>query len=200
MASKRQMFVFNKFKKKYLIKIPQNVTVLYCDQKNILTIINPLKTKTVKLKVKLFFSVESSLIIVTNIPISGTSAADLKSVKKTQGTAVAKIKQVLIEMSYTLYCKLNLTGVGYRVFDYEHLKNQLYFKLGYSHLVYFQIPNTLKTHCQKFTKLFIFGDHSFEDLTQTAALVRACKAPEPYKGKGILYDQEKVVLKKGKKI
>ena len=58
----------------------------------------------------------------------------------------------------------------------------------------------LKVHCQKFTKLFIFGNCSLENLTQTVAQIRACKLPEPYKGKGILYDTEKISLKKGKKI
>lgn len=120
--------------------------------------------------------------------------------KKIQGTTVAKIKQILIESTYTLYQKLNLVGVGYRVFAHEQLKNQIYFKLGYSHLIYFKIPSELNTHCQKFTKLFLFGNCSFDLLTQTASQIRVCKLPEPYKGKGILYDQEKIVLKKGKKI
>ena len=52
----------------------------------------------------------------------------------------------------------------------------------------------------KFTKLFLFGNCSFDTLTQTAAQIRAFKRPEPYKGKGILHDQEKIILKKGKKI
>ena len=48
--------------------------------------------------------------------------------------------------------------------------------------------------------LFLFGDCSYDKLTQTAAQIRSFKRPEPYKGKGILYDQEKILLKKGKKI
>ena len=41
---------------------------------------------------------------------------------------------------------------------------------------------------------------SEERITQVAALLRKCKKPEPYKGKGILYEGEKIKLKKGKKI
>ena len=106
----------------------------------------------------------------------------------------------MIEVTYTLYQKLNLVGVGYRVFAHEKITNQIYLKLGYSHLIYHRIPDEISSYCQKFTKLFIFGNSSINLLTQTAAQIRHCKLPEPYKGKGILYDQEKIILKKGKKI
>lgn len=194
------MLSSNKFKKKYTVKVPQNIKVLYCDKKNIVTFIGFSQTKSLKLKVKLFLTPELYTITVTNIPVLGASATDLKNIKKVQGTTVAKIKQVLIETTYTLYHKLNLVGVGYRVFPYEQSDKQLYFKLGFSHSIYFKVSDSLKTHCQKFTKLFIYGNNSFDNLTQTAVQIRTFKRPEPYKGKGILYDQEKVILKKGKKI
>lgn len=194
------MFSSNKFKKKHTIKIPKNIKILYCDKKNLLTFIGSAQIKSLKLKVKIFLTPTLSLITVTDIPVPEASAIEVRNVKKLQGTTVAKIKQVLIETSYILYQKLNLVGVGYRVFPYEQMENQLYFKLGYSHLIYFKVPNLLQTHCQKFTKLFLYGNCSFESLTQTAAQIRASKLPEPYKGKGILYDQEKITLKKGKKI
>lgn len=194
------MFISNKLKKKYTVKVPKNVNVIHCNKKNIITFIGPLQTKSLKLKVKVFLVPSVNLIVVTNIPVSDSSKTDFKIAKIIQGTTVAKIKHTLIETTYILYQKLNLVGVGYRAFSYESLENQVYFKLGYSHLVYFQIPSLLNTHCQKFTKLFIFGNSSFEVLTQTAAQIRSCKLPEPYKGKGILYDQETIVLKKGKKI
>ena len=189
-----------KLKKRYTVKIPKNINVVYCNKKNILIFIGPLQTKSIKLNVKIFLIPESQLIVVTQIPLSNISAVSLKNAKKLQGTIVSKIKQVIIEVTYTLYNKLNLVGVGYRVFAHEKIPNQIYFKLGYSHLVYFKIPNDLNSFCQKFTKLFLFGNCSFNLLTHTAAQIRSCKLPEPYKGKGILYNQEKIVLKKGKKI
>lgn len=194
------MFSSNKFKKKYTVKVPQNIKVLYCDKKNIATFLGPAQTKSFKLRVKIFLTSESNTITVTNIPVFGASATDLKNIKKVQGTTIAKIKQILIEASYTLYHTLNLVGVGYRVFPHEFLDNQLYFKLGFSHLIYFKVSDSLHTHCYKSTKLFLYGNSSFDNLTQTAAQIRAFKHPEPYKGKGILHDQEKVILKKGKKI
>jgi large subunit ribosomal protein L6 len=187
-------------KKKYSIKVPKNIKVIYCDKKNQVTFIGPLLTKSLKLNIKLLLLPSANLIIISQIPIAGKSAISLKNVNKIQGTTIAKIKQILVEITYTLYHKLSLIGVGYRVFPHEKLANQLYFKLGYSHLIYFKLPTNVSTYCLKFTKLFLFGTCSHDSLTQTAAQIRNCKLPEPYKGKGILHDQEKIVLKKGKKI
>jgi len=194
------MLSSKKLKKKYTIKIPKNIKIIYCDKKNMITFIGPLQTKSLKLDVRIFLIPASQSIVVSDIPVFDSSAVGLKNAKKLQGTMVSKIKQILIEITYTLYNKLSLVGVGYRVFSHEKLSNQIYFKLGYSHLIYFKIPQDINSFCQKFTKLFLFGNCSFDSLTHTAAQIRSCKLPEPYKGKGILYDQEKITLKKGKKI
>ena len=187
-------------KKKYSVKVPKNIKILYCDKKNLITFIGPLSTKSLNLKIKLILIPSSNLIVITSLPVDGKSIIGLKSSKKIQGTTIAKIKQILIEITYVLSRKLNLVGVGYRAFSYEKLPNQMYFKLGYSHLIYFKIPTGLTSNCLKFTKIFLYGNKSYDLLTQTAAQIRSCKLPEPYKGKGILHDQETIVLKKGKKI
>lgn len=194
------MFNLNTLKKKYTVTVPKNIKILYCDEKNIITFVGPLQTKSLELKVKVFLISSLNLIAITDIPVFETSVTGFKNAKSIQGTTVAQIKQILIETTYTLHHRLNLVGVGYRVFAYEQVKNQIYLKLGYSHLIYFKVPNSLNTYCHKFTRLFIFGNCSFDLLTQTVAQIRACRSPEPYKGKGILHDQEKIILKKGKKI
>lgn len=188
-----------KFKTKHTIKIPKDIKTIYCEKTNLLIFVGPLSRKTVKLNVKIIYVPTLNLINVTNKPFNETSKNSFRHIKKLQGTAVAKIKQALIESSTILYHKLNLVGVGYRVFNVDELKNQICLKLGYSHLIYHKIPDNLNVFCVKFTKLFIFGSASYNTLTQTAASIRDCKLPEPYKGKGILHDQEKIVLKKGKK-
>jgi large subunit ribosomal protein L6 len=194
----------NKFKtnikKKHAIKIPENIRIIYCDEKNLLTFVGPLQKKSLKVPVKLFFLPKLNSLVVSNIPTSNAAANHLKKVKKIQGTTAAQIKQMLIETTYILHHKLNLVGVGYRAFDVENLNNQIYLKLGYSHIIYMKIPSNLNTFCVKSTKLFLFGECSYNTLTQTAAQIRKCKPPEPYKGKGVLHDQEKIKLKKGKKI
>jgi large subunit ribosomal protein L6 len=187
-------------KKKSSLKIPKNIQILYCDKKNIITFVGPLLKKSLKLKIKIFLISSLNLLIASQVSTEHKSVIRVKDIKKLQNTTIAKIRQILIETTYLLHCKLNLIGVGYRVFKHEKLENQIYFKLGYSHLIYFRIPLRVNVYCQKFTKLFLFGKSSYDLLTQTAAQIRNCKLPEPYKGKGILYDQEKIVLKKGKKI
>jgi len=123
-----------------------------------------------------------------------------KKIKTLQGTTVALIKQLIVETSSVLYQRIKFVGVGYRAFDVDNYKNKLLlFKLGFSHPIYFKIPDKLKIFCLKFTKLFIYGS-SYQNITQTTALIRSNKFPEPYKEKGILYENEKIILKEGKKI
>lgn len=185
-------------KNKYVIKIPKDIKVIYCNKTNLLVFISPLTKKTFKSEVKIFQI--KNLIAISKIPINKISKSVLKSLNKLQGTTLAIIKQILVEISNILYKKLILVGVGYRTLLTENLTNQITLKLGYSHLIYHKIPVNLNTFCLKYTKLFIFGVTSYNKLTQTTASIRQCKAPEPYKGKGILYHQENIILKKGKKI
>lgn len=183
--------------KKYTIKIPDNITTLYCDKKQIVTFIGPLKRKSLKTEVKLFFV--SNLLVVSNLQIDKLNKK--KNIKLMQGTTLALIKHILIEINYKLYHKLKFVGVGYRVFQLENpFENQIFLKLGYSHVIYFKIPKPIQTYSIKFTKLFIFGNCSYNKITKLASLIRNCKLPEPYKGKGVLHYEETILLKKGKKI
>lgn len=186
--------------KKYIIKIPANITVIYSNKKKIITFIGPVQTKSLKLQLKLNVNVCFNIIEVTLNSFEQMSNYKKKQLKSLQGTTVALIKQLLIETSSIVYQKLKFVGLGYRVFKIEEFRSKLLmFKLGYSHLLYFQIPNKLKIYCLKFTKLFILGN-SYKNVTQIASLIRSYKTPEPYKGKGILYEKEKISLKEGKKI
>jgi large subunit ribosomal protein L6 len=106
--------------------------------------------------------------------------------------------------SHSILClfskKLLLVGVGYKASPMILFDNQLLeFKLGYTHHIYFKISTNLNVYSYKTTTIFISGD-SNQAVSQTAALIRSCKVPEVYKGKGILYDNEKITLKKGKKV
>jgi large subunit ribosomal protein L6 len=123
-----------------------------------------------------------------------------KKLKAVQTTQVAILKQMLLEIVFLCCKKLKLIGVGFRVSSLKILDfDLLYFKLGYSHAIYFKVPKTLNVFCFKYNKLFIIGNSSIF-LTRIAALIRSHKTPEPYKGKGILYMSEKITLKEGKKI
>lgn len=185
---------------KYTIKVPNDINVIYSSKKKIIILIGILARKTLKLNIQLFIIKSKNVIKVIPLPLFKTSNNKQKKIKALQGTTVALIKQLIIETSTILYRKLKLVGVGYRVFDVDNFKNKLLlFKLGYSHFWYFKISNEVKKFCLKMTKLFIFGN-SYKSITQIASLIRSYKKPEPYKGKGILYDTEKIKLKEGKKV
>ena len=184
-------------KLKYTLKIPKNINIYYCIKKKIIVFEGALKTKCFTLNVKIFFNKKNNTIFVSNIPYKNNY---VKS-KILQGTTIALFKHAIIETNYKLYRKLKLVGVGYRVFQMEEpINNHIYFKLGYSHLIFFKIPNSIQCFSIKFTKLFIYGNVSCELLANTVALIKQFKKPEPYKGKGILNYNEIITLKKGKKI
>lgn len=190
----------NKIVKKYNIRIPQDVSVIYSKTKRTLTFLGPLKTKSLKLQVQIFINKSQNIINVSPLPFSQRSNTEKKKTRIVRNTVVAAIKYMLIESSILLSKKLNINGVGYRYHFTENFdKNLLTFKLGYSHLVYIRTLDELSINYLTKTKLCIFGN-SYANITQFAAQIRNNKAPEPYKSKGILYENEKVERKEGKKI
>lgn len=187
-------------KKKYCIKIPKNILVIHSNEKKIITLIGPKNKKSLLLNLKLNIVSNLNLIEVTDEPFSQKSNSNKKHLRSMQGTTVALIKQLILEVSSLVYKKLKFVGVGYRALTVEGFNSKLLmFKLGYSHSLYFKIPDELKIFSLKFTKLFIYGS-SYQDVNQTASVIRLYKKPEPYKGKGILYESEKIALKEGKKV
>jgi len=185
---------------KYLIKTPKETTIIYCHKKKIITVIGSLKRKSLKLQVKLQLNNKFNVIEVTSTPFTELSNNNKKNIKAIQGTTTALIKQLLVETSSIYYQKLKFIGVGYRAFEIEQFNKKVFLlKLGYSHPVYFKVPDALEISSLKFIKLFISG-FSYKKVTQTAALIQSYKSPEPYKGKGILYENQKIQLKEGKKI
>jgi large subunit ribosomal protein L6 len=186
--------------KKNYIKIPKNVTVFHDIKKKIISFKNVTQIKSLKLKLKINIFKDLKLIEITKIPYIPLSTNKKKWLISMQGTTVAIIKQLLIELVSTIYKKLKFIGVGYRAFNIEEFKNKiLMFKLGYSHPLFFKIPQNINFFCLKFTKLFIFGN-SYQNVNQISSLIQSYKKPEPYKGKGILYETEKIILKEGKKV
>jgi len=189
-----------KTSKKYTVKIPKSVSLIYCKKKKIITFLGSEGRRSMKLKLHLHLGAGNK-INISSIPLFDLSNNEKKMIKSMQGTTVALMKQILFEISTkTIHKKLNFVGLGYRIFFEELFDNQLLLlKLGFSHLVYFFVPSKFKVFCKKRTQLFVLGN-SYQDITHIVSLIRNLKPPEPYKGKGILYEHEKVVRKQGKKI
>lgn len=92
---------------------------------------------------------------------------------------------------------LKIVGVGYKA-RAEAAGRLLYLKLGYSHEVELTVPPAVRVFCFKNNVICCTGIDK-QRVHQFAAAVRSCKPPEVYKGKGILYIDEIIKLKPGKK-
>jgi large subunit ribosomal protein L6 len=89
--------------------------------------------------------------------------------------------------------KLEINGVGYRV---QPQGTDLKFNLGFSHDVIYKVPSTVQVKVEQ-NKITISGTDK-QQVGQVAAEIRKLKKPEPYKGKGIKYEDERILRKSGK--
>lgn len=190
----------NKTEKKQILKIPNNIEVFYCKKKKVIILKGFSDQKSLKINNLLTISCTKQQVSIINDTKKKLSNNDKKKIQTLKSTTLSIIKQLLIEVTSIMYQKLKLVGVGYRAFPVENFENRLILlRLGYSHPIYFKIPLKLNIFPLKLTKLFIYGS-SYQQVTSAASRIRVNKVPEPYKGKGILYENEKIVLKEGKKI
>ena len=180
--------------KKYKIQIPLNINVIYISNKKIIILSNLMSQKLLKLSVQILINKLKKTIYISQILFS--KFVNKRLAASFQGTDTALIKQNILELFIIFYQKLKFVGVGYRVFNINNFKNQiLLFKVGYSHFLYFKIIQNITVFNSKTIKLFLFGKN-YQNLKQMLFLIRSFKKPEPYKGKGILYNNEKILLKK----
>ena len=91
--------------------------------------------------------------------------------------------------------QLDIAGVGYRA---AIQGKNLQLQLGYSHDVVYPIPAGIDIKCEKPTIIVVSGSDK-QRVGQVAAEIRGFRKPEPYKGKGIKYAEEKIRRKEGKK-
>ena len=111
------------------------------------------------------------------------------------GTLRALVNNMVTGVSKGFERKLNLVGVGYRA---QAQGDKLNLSLGFSHPVVHQMPVGIKVETPTQTEIVIKGVDK-QAVGKVAAEVRAYRAPEPYKGKGVRYSDEVVTLKETKK-
>jgi large subunit ribosomal protein L6 len=159
----------------------------------ILVIFNDTNCIGLKLKVKAILLKNSSKIIF----LLPKTKKVLKYFKKLHSLMTHTIFYGLLRRYKK---KLNLKGIGYRIsLTEENNKSILTFKLGYSHLFFFKIPKGLNVLVPKPNKLLIFGS-DLEKIFFVTSFIKSLKVPDSYKGKGLFFENDKIVLKKGKKI
>lgn len=124
------------------------------------------------------------------------AAADTsKHARAMSGTMRALLNNMVTGVSKGFERKLNLVGVGYRA---QAQGDTLNLTLGFSHPVAHKMPEGVKVETPSQTEIVLKGIDK-QRVGQVAAEVRAYRAPEPYKGKGVRYSDEVVVLKETKK-
>ena len=120
---------------------------------------------------------------------------DSKFARSMSGTLRALLNNMVNGVSKGFEKKLQLVGVGYRA---QAQGDALNLSLGFSHPVVHQMPEGVKCETPTQTEILIKGADK-QRVGQVAAEIRAYRSPEPYKGKGVRYADEVVVLKETKK-
>jgi len=111
------------------------------------------------------------------------------------GTTRALISNMITGVSAGFERKLQLVGVGYRA---QAQGNKVNLTLGFSHPVVYDVPEGITVETPSQTEILVKGADK-QRVGQVAAELRAYRSPEPYKGKGVRYSDERIVLKEAKK-
>jgi len=150
-------------------------------------------------KGKLFHSIPDGIDIEKedNI-ITVTRVDDTKRNRALHGLTRALLNNMVLGVSEGFTKEMSLFGVGYKM---EIVKNYLVMNLGFSHPIYFKIPESITLEVTKpvnnLSTLKVSGNNK-ELVGLISDKIRSLKKPEPYKGKGFKYKDEIIIRKAGK--
>lgn len=165
------------------IAIPKGVKISLAG--NELTVQGPGGTLQRTLHSGVSVAVEADQVLVSPAPGEGTAL---------QGLTRTLVSNMVEGVTKGFQRGLEISGVGYRA----DLKGTvLNLSLGYSHPIDYPLPAGISVEVEKQTKLLVKGIDK-ELVGATAAKIRSFRAPEPYKGKGIRYANERILRKAGK--
>ena len=111
------------------------------------------------------------------------------------GTMRALLANMVMGVSDGFQKKLQLVGVGYRAQGKGKVLN---LSLGLSHPIYYEVPEGVTIETPSQTEIVVSGSDR-QRVGQVAAEIRAFRPPEPYKGKGVRYADERIIRKEAKK-
>ncbi len=111
------------------------------------------------------------------------------------GTTRALLANMVVGVTDGFERKLELSGIGYRA---QAQGGKLNLTLGFSHPVVYEIPEGVSVETPSQTEVIVKGSDK-QRVGQVAAEIRRFRPPEPYKGKGVRYADERIVLKEAKK-
>jgi large subunit ribosomal protein L6 len=171
---------------KYPVPLPEKVEVsLKSDE---ISVKGPLGTLTQRISPNVKVEkIENRLEVKVN--------ATSREANAMSGTLRALVANMVTGVTKGFEKKLQLVGVGYRA---QAQGDKLNLTLGFSHPVVHQLPKGIKAETPTQTEILIKGVDK-QLVGQVAADVRRYRSPEPYKGKGVRYADERIVLKETKK-
>jgi len=142
---------------------------------------------------------EQSLLNILNFTLldnklSITRINDLKKTREYHGLIRALVQNMVLGVTQKFSKTLIAEGVGYK---FQLDKKILIVNVGYTHPIQFQIPEDLEIKLESPIRISILGINK-EKVGFLAAKIRDTRPPEPYKGKGLLYDGEIIRRKAGK--
>ena len=171
---------------KYPVPVPDKVQVTV--DKGEVTVKGPLGTLKQSIGREVVVKLEGN-------QVTFTAADETQSANAMSGTLRATVANMVHGVKDGFQKKLTLVGVGYRA---QAQGTKLNLSLGFSHPIVYALPEGVKAETPTQTEILIKGVDR-QKVGQVAAEVRAYKPPEPYKGKGVRYSDEQVVIKETKK-
>jgi large subunit ribosomal protein L6 len=171
---------------KYPVVIPEKVEITIIDA--VLTVKGPLGTMKQ--------AIASQVVVKKDgDKVTFVAADESKQANAMSGTMRNIVANMVRGVKQGFEKKLTLVGVGYRA---QAQGNKVNLSLGFSHPVVHALPDGVKAETPTQTEIVIKGVDR-QKVGQVAAEIRAYKPPEPYKGKGVRYAGEVVILKETKK-
>ncbi len=171
---------------KYPVPLPQGVQVTLQGR----TLVA--KGKLGELKLPLTDDVD---VEVENNQVAVKPRRDDRRSRTMWGTTRSLVNGMVTGVSTGFAKNMEINGTGYRA---AVQGKDLVLNLGFSHEVRYPIPDGIKITCDRPTAVRVEGADK-QRVGQVAAEIRAFRAPEPYKGKGIKYEGEQILRKEGKK-
>ena len=168
------------------VAVPSGVTVATTD--GVLTVKGPKGELSQKIADGISFEIGDDVAKVNR-------ANDSKPYRANHGLMRALLNNMVTGVSKGFERKLEINGVGYRA---QMKGSNIQLSLGFSHDVNYETPDGIKIETPSQTEIIISGIDK-QKVGQVAAEIRAFRPPEPYKGKGVKYEDEYIFRKEGKK-
>ncbi|ACI98157.1 MULTISPECIES: 50S ribosomal protein L6 [Rhodospirillales] len=171
---------------KHPVPVPAGVTVTVAGQN--LTAKGKLGQLSLSLIDDIAVSMEDGKVVVQ-------PRTETKRARQNWATARTLVFNLVKGVNDGFTKNLEINGVGYKA---AVQGKDLVLNLGYSHEIRYPIPEGITIKCDKPTSVSVSGTDK-QQVGQVAAEIRAFRGPEPYKGKGVKYENEVIIRKEGKK-